>query len=167
MHIPDKSSTCEEQQTFHSVISLMAFLLSKSLQRSLALRVRKCVQWSISETDQNTIFLFAKHADPFMVAHLIVFWTLIPGTLHTSVSCLYVFWARSSIKHIFPIIKWHSRFFFFYTWWRATQHCLPGVGMKQGNLISVHLFRLDHFSNTREYFSIKYFNVNIASILPV
>lgn len=26
--------------------------------------------------------------------------------------------------------------------------------MKQGNLISVHLFRLDHFSNTREYFSI-------------
>lgn len=38
LFIPGQNSTCEEQQSF------MAFLLTKNVQRSLALRLRKCVQ---------------------------------------------------------------------------------------------------------------------------
>lgn len=44
LFIPGQNSTCEEQQSFHSIISFMVFLLTKNVQRSLALRLRKCVQ---------------------------------------------------------------------------------------------------------------------------
>lgn len=121
-------NTWDEHQSFHCVLSSMASLLN--LQRSLALRLTGNEEMRAMKhfcnSDQNPIFLFGERADPFMVVHLIVFWILIPWTLHTLLSCLYGFWVHSSIKHIFPIIKWHSCF----SQWRGdAQQCLLRTGI--------------------------------------